>query len=256
MRVHRRHLAMALGAVLSVVALRAAIGAAAGERRAPQTPTSREVALHQQEAPTPPSVETPTVPQAPPPSAARIAPAPATDRAAALRDALTWPDREARIESVESAIAAGATETLPVLEGVDLAGDPEAAPTVIHAVAVLGNEAGGRAHADAAAKLDAWLRGEELRDGADARGNVAVLVGALGDLGGRDAAVALASALDSDALPLHVQTLAVQRLAALGYSETQPAFARFEARVAALPPSEGIDDLLRQEALAVAANGF
>jgi len=143
-----------------------------------------------------------------------------------------------------------------VLEAVDLPTDPEASPTIIHAVAVLGNKAGGRDQTRAAQQLGSWLGSEAKRDGADARGNVSVLVDALGDLGGRDAAVTLASALDQDALPLHVETLAVQRLDALGYRETEPAVERYAARVAALPTTDGIDDLLRQEALAVAANGF
>ena len=57
-------------------------------------------------------------------------------------------------------------------------------------------------------------------------------------------------ALDSDALPLHVQTLAAQRLTAL--DDGSPALAQYAARVRALPPAEGIDELLRQEALALA----
>jgi hypothetical protein len=256
MRVHRGGLALALGSILAVVAVRAAIGAASGQRQTRHAPPSRAVAPVEEQASKAFAGDTPTPTPPPSPSIARFAPAPPPDRATALRDALTWPDREARIEAVRSAIADGAAETLPVLEATDLAGDPETAPTVIHAVAALGHQAGRREHADAARTLGAWLGAEQLREGADARGNVSVLVDALGDLGGRDAAVALASALDSSDLPLHVQTLAVERLVAMGYGETQPAFAGYAARVAALPPTDGFDELLRQEALAVVANGF
>jgi hypothetical protein len=147
-------------------------------------------------------------------------------------------------------MAARSVDALPVLEALALPADPEAAPTIIRAVAALGREARGGEQRRAAETLGAWLGSESQRDAADARGNVSVLVDALGDLGGADAARALASALDSDALPLHVQTLAAQRLTAL--DDGSPALAHYAARVRALPPAEGIDELLRQEALALA----
>jgi hypothetical protein len=192
-------------------------------------------------------------PTAPTPPVARPLPPPIEDRAATLANALTWTDDAARIEAIESAVTARATEALPVLERVDLPGDPAAAPTIIHAVAVLGHEARGGEQARAAGVLGAWLDQESQREGADARGDVSVLVDALGDLGGPDAVAALGGALDQDGLPLHVQTLAVQRLVALGDPAAQPAIARYAARVAALPPADGIDEELRVEALAVAA---
>jgi hypothetical protein len=216
----------------------------------------------EEEQPALDTVSTATGPQAPPPPttttitpAARPAPPPIEDRAATLANALTWTDDAARIEAVESAITAGAVETLPVLERVELPRDPEAAPTIIHAVAVLGHEARGGEQARAAGVLGAWLGEESQREGADARGNVSVIVDALGDLGGPDAVSALGAALDRGALPLYVQTLAVQRLVALGDPGAQPAIAGYAARVAALPPADGIDESLREEALAVAAAG-
>jgi hypothetical protein len=213
--------------------------------------------LRDEQQPAPVAASTTTEPQAPPPpSPPRSTSPPPDDRAAALRDALTWTDDAARIDAIESAMTAGAVETLPVLEGVDLPRDPEAAPTIIHAVAVLGREARGGEQVRAAVQLGAWLGEESRREGADARGNVSVIVDALGDLGGRDAVRALGAALDQDALPLHVQTLAVQRLVALGDPEAQPAIARYAARVAVLPPADGIDESLREEALAVAAGGL
>jgi hypothetical protein len=175
------------------------------------------------------------------------------DRAPALRDALQSTDDRARIDAVESTIAAKAIETLPLLEATRLPADPVAAPTIIRAVALIGREANADERRRAAETLGAWLDSERQRDGVDARGNVSVLVDALGDLGGRDGARALATALDTGGLPLHVETLAAQRLAALGDADAAPALARHAARVAALPKAEGIDELLRTEALAVAA---
>jgi hypothetical protein len=216
---------------------------------------ARPVAPPQEEEP--PALDTvsaATELQAPPtPRVARPAPPPIEDRAATLANALTWTDDAARIEAIESAVTARATEALPVLERVDLPGDPEAAPTIIHAVAALGREARGGERARAAGVLGAWLGQESQREGADARGNVSVLVDALGDLGGPDAVAVLGAALDQYGLPLHVQTLAVQRLVALGDPTAERAIARYAARAAALPPADGIDEELRVEALAVAA---
>jgi len=175
-----------------------------------------------------------------------------SDRAAALRDALTWTDDAQRIDAIEAMMNVGAVETLPVLEEVQLRMDPEAAPTIIHAVSVLGKKARGNDERQAAQTLGRWLHDESGRVGADARGNVSVLVDALGDLGSHEAAQALADSLDDDGLPLHVQTLAVQRLTELGDPAAKAAIDRFSARLAAMPPLEGIDESLRTEAVAVA----
>lgn len=171
-----------------------------------------------------------------------------------MRDVLSWQAPGARIDAIEAAIDAGDVAALPVLEKVVLSSDPEGAPTIIRAVASLGARAGVAETHAAAQTLSRWLEAESGRDGLDARGNVSVLVDALGDLGGADSAQALASALDQGSLPLHVQTLAVQRLAQLGDTSASDAIARFAARIAALPPAEGIDESLREEALTVASN--
>jgi hypothetical protein len=254
----RRPLALPLRAFIGITSSVALVGALIAARSArpvprdagdhaalpvaPAAPLGSEIA--------PPSEPAPALPA--PATAAHAAPI-AVDRAGALRDALGWSDDAARIEAVESAMAARSVDALPVLEAVALPGDPAAAPTIIRAVAALGREAGGGEQHRAAQTLGAWLGAESQRDAADARGNVSVLVDALGDLGGPDAAGALASALDTGALPLHVQTLAAQRLTALDDAAGSPALAQYAARVRALPPAEGIDELLRQEALALAA---
>jgi hypothetical protein len=197
-----------------------------------------------------PSASTPTAPAAPA----------ADEPAVAMRDVLTWQDDAARIDAIEAAIDAGAVKVLPVLEHVVLADDPEAAPTVIHAVAALGARAGGADAREAGQTLARWLHDESRRQGADALGNTSVLVDALGELGGSASSEALAAALDDGTLPLAVQTLAVQRITQLGGAHNateQAAIARFAARVAAMPPAnEGdeIDETLREEALALVSS--
>ncbi|MBX3208381.1 MAG: hypothetical protein KF764_25270 [Labilithrix sp.] len=176
----------------------------------------------------------------------------AGDPVAALRSGLASEDEATRIAAVEAAVSATSIETLGELARFDLRRDPEAAPTVIHAVALLGASADGKKRDDAADTLARWLRDEMKREGPDVPGNVSNLVEALGNVGGSGAASELARALDGQGLPLHVETLAVMKLGELGDGTARPAVERFADRVAALPPAEGIDDELRVEAISAA----
>ena len=149
-------------------------------------------------------------------------------------------------------MSATAIETLGELSRFDLKRDPETAPTVIHAVALLGAAADGKKRDDAAGTLAGWLRDEMKREGPDVPGNISNLVEALGNVGGSSAADALARALDGQGLPLHVETLAVMKLGELADSSARGAVERFAQRVEGLPPAEGLDEELRVEAIAAA----
>lgn len=177
---------------------------------------------------------------------------PSVDRVAALRRALASADVAERINAIEAAVSASAVEALDELARFDLPGDPEAAPTAIHAVASLGASAGGAKRDEAARTLATWLRQELGREGADALGNTSNLVEALGDVGGREAVAALTAALDRQELPLHMETLAVMKLGALRDPAARGAVERFAARVAGLPPSDGLEEELRVEAIEAA----
>lgn len=174
------------------------------------------------------------------------------DHVAALRLGLASSDEATRIAAVEAAVSATAVETLEDLEKFDLQRDPETAPTVIHAVALLGASAEGKKRDDAASTLTGWLRSEMKREGPDVAGNVSNIVEALGDVGGSNAVDALGAALDRADLALHVETLAVTKLGELGDARARGPVERFAKRVAALPAAEGIDEELRVEAIAAA----
>lgn len=174
------------------------------------------------------------------------------DHVAALRRGLASNDEATRIAAVEAAVSATAIETLADLEKFDLTRDPETAPTVIHAVALLGASAEGPKREEASRTLAGWLRSEMRREGPDVAGNVSNLVEALGDIGGDGAVDALGAALDRADLALHVETLAVAKLGELGDPRARGPVERFAKRVAAMPPAEGIDEELRVEAIAAA----
>jgi hypothetical protein len=178
--------------------------------------------------------------------------APAGDSVVALRRGLASEDEATRIAAVEAAVSATAVDTLDDLEKFQLARDPETAPTVIHAVALLGASAEGAKRAGAAGTLDRWLHDELLRDGPDVLGNVSNIVEALGDVGGREAVEALGAALDRGEIALHVQTLAVQKLGELGDGRARGPVERFAMRVGAMAPAEGLDEELRVEAIEAA----
>jgi len=177
---------------------------------------------------------------------------PANERVIALRRGLASEDEATRIAAVEAAVSVTAVETLDDLEKFELARDPETAPTVIHAVALLGASADGTKRDGAAGTLDRWLHDEMRRDGPDVLGNISNLVEALGDIGGREAVDALGSALDRGEIGLHVQTLAVQKLGDLGDARARGPVERFATRVGAMPAAEGLDEELRVEALEAA----
>jgi hypothetical protein len=174
------------------------------------------------------------------------------DHVAALRRGLASNEEATRIAAVEAAVSATAIETLDELQRFQLARDPETAPTVIHAVALLGASADGKKRDEAAGTLGRWLRDEMKREGPDVPGNISNIVEALGDVGGRDAVDALGAALDRADLPLHVEALAVTKLGELGDARARGPVERFAKRVAALPPADGIDEELRVEAIAAA----
>lgn len=174
------------------------------------------------------------------------------DHVAALRRGLASQDEATRIAAVEAAVSATAVETLDDLEKFELARDPETAPTVIHAIALLGASAEGTKRDGAASTLDRWLHDELRRDGPDVLGNISNIVEALGDVGGREAVDALSAALDRGEIQLHVQTLAVQKLGELGDARARGPVERFATRVAALPAAEGLDEELRVEAIEAA----
>ena len=177
---------------------------------------------------------------------------PPNERIVALRRGLASQDEATRIAAVEAAVSVTAVETLDDLEKFELARDPETAPTVIHAVALLGASAEGAKREGAAGTLDRWLHDEMRRDGPDVLGNISNLVEALGDIGGREAVDALGAALDRAEIGLHVQTLAVQKLGELGDARARGPVERFATRVGAMPQAEGLDEELRVEALEAA----
>lgn len=179
------------------------------------------------------------------PVAARVE----ADPRALLREALESDDVAVRIAGIERVTSQTSMSALPELTRFRLERDPAAAPTVIHAVALLGASGEGRARDEASKALTQWLAQESKREGVDAVGNVSNLVEALGNVGGGDAALALARALDGGGLPLHVQILAVQKLGELGEPRTRPSVERFAARAAALPKAEDLEEELRMEAI-------
>jgi hypothetical protein len=164
------------------------------------------------------------------------------------REVATTENDDARaIESIEAASAASQWEKLPELARIDLAREPELAGPTILAVSAIGAGAPPAERAMAARMLERWLAEESRRDTPDGAGNTSLLIDALADVGDDRAMGALVRALDSERLPLHVETLLVQRIGA--DPSARAAVTRFLGRVESLPPTEGLDEELRTEAL-------
>ena len=195
----------------------------------------------------------PAAPLAPSGSAAT---APRPDPMEALKRATAGGDDHELASAVELVVDAGAVEALPTLSSIELREKPHSAPAVIGGIAALAKEAGPRERREAASTLARWFRQERRREGNDAAGNTTTLIDALADTGQREAVEALVAALDEQKLPLNNETLIVQRLAELRQPSAKPGIARFQARVMALPPAEGIDEELRREAIAAARDAL
>ena len=158
-----------------------------------------------------------------------------------LKMVLAADDDVAKIDALDGAVRA---------RDVDLAREPEAAPTIIHAVASLANAADVDARRASVAVLGRWLTEESLRHDPDAVGNVPNLVEALGTIGGADATATLIAALEKGQLDLSVETLLVQSLGHARDGRALEPVKRFVDRVAAIPPVDGIQEELRVEAIA------
>lgn len=250
---------LALGGLAIAGAVVAGLSLRTPERRLEASSVTEPARIEPSAPPATPSPVTtattrdPAVPIAPSASAAT---APHTDPMEALKRATDGGDDHELVEAVELVVDAGAVEALPALSSIQLREKPHSAPAVIGAIATLANEAGPRERRDAASTLARWFRQERSREGNDAAGNTTTLIDALADTGQREAVEALVAALDEQKLPLNNETLIVQRLAELRQSSAKPAIARFQARVTALPPAEGIDEELRREAIAAARDAL
>lgn len=210
------------------------------------TPSSEDSARPQDTpAHEPPSAEAPppvqpSVPGAPPASAqgtnkpvehAPRPPAQPADARTALRDALASGNAGTRIDAVRKLAEQRSVEALPDLLALDVARDPELAPTLIQVAAQLAQRADTSQRAAAATQLASWLRSESARESADARGNVSVLVETLAGINAPPAESALIEVLQNEQQPLHVQTLAVEGLAKLGTPAAQAALTDFRAQL-------------------------
>ncbi len=210
----------------------------------PEGVTSAEGRLARQ-----PSPEPSFVPSSPTSSAILR---PMADPVARLTQALDSDDDREKLEAIQAIVERRESHALPSLMAVDLAREPESAPSVIRAVAKLGKEAGSSDKALATKTLGRWLNEESKRHEADAAGNVPNIVEALGEIGGRESVDAMVTALEGGRLDLSAQTLVVQTLGELDDHRALTATRNFLDRVSRIPPSEGIDEELRIEAIAAA----
>jgi hypothetical protein len=147
-------------------------------------------------------------------------------------------DIAARIQALRSARERGDVAELPQLLELELAREPDAAPTVIGVATELAQRAEPQLKATAATRFGEWLRDESQRASSDARANVSVLVEALGKLDAPEAGAALIEALDAERLPVHVASLAVQGLARHGDARARAAVERFRARLREAPETD------------------
>lgn len=179
------------------------------------------------------------------------APAPANtpqpDARATLREALASDNAGLRIDALRTLAELRRVDVLPELLTLDASRDPELAPTVFQVTGRLAQLAEPSQRTAAVSQLSRWLESERAREGADARGNVSVLVETLADFQAPEAERSLIAVLQSDDQPLHVKTLAVEGLAKLSSPESQAALTQFRAQLGATE-RQGFEAELQREA--------
>jgi hypothetical protein len=178
-----------------------------------------------------------------PPRAANEQP----DKPITLREALSSDNSGKRIDALRTLAELRRVDVLPELLTLDVARDPETAPTVFQVTGRLAQHAEPAQRTAAVSQLSKWLDSERARDSADARGNVSVLVETLADFQAPEAERALIAVLQSDQQALHVKTLAVEGLGKLGTPAAQAALTQFRAQLGATE-RQGFELELQREA--------
>jgi hypothetical protein len=183
-------------------------------------------------------------PRAPQPSAA------AAETGTALAASLGSDNAGVRIKALRAARDANDVALLPTLLAIDPAADPETAPTLVDTIVKLARKAEPAQRTAAAGRLQQLLRSELARSAehTDARGNLSVIVEALGTLPSPESTAALTEALDSPLLPVHVGTVALQSLGQLGDPAARAAVERFRDHLKQSPAASGFQRELQDEA--------
>jgi len=197
-------------------------------------PVSQPPAIPAAQEPSTQAAPRPSAKAAPPPRATPVQPekpASANDPRATLREALASDNSGERIAGLRTLAELRRVEVLPELLTLDVARDPEVAPTVFQVTGRLAQQADPSQRTAAVSQLSRWLQTESTRDSADARGNVSVLVETLADFQAPEAESSLVGVLQSDQQPLHVKTLAVEGLGKLNTPAAQAALTQFRAQL-------------------------
>lgn len=213
------------------------VGDTAPEEAAP-APANREAAAPQ--APTTPAAQEPSSAPTPtpgakaepkPPRTAPVQPDRPSTPSETLREALASANSGERIDGLRTLAELRRVEVLPELLTLEVARDPELAPTIFQVTGRLAQHADSTQRTAAVSQLSKWLANESQREGADARGNVSVLVETLADFQAPEAEASLITVLQSELQPLHVKTLAVEGLGKLATPAAQAALTQFRAQL-------------------------
>jgi hypothetical protein len=138
--------------------------------------------------------------------------------------------RARRLEAIEHVVAARSVDAIALLGSVDIASDGYVAAAAIRALGDLATTAPKAERGVAVGTLASWLTKSQAL-GEAGYGNVSLIVDALADSGALDAVAPLSRALDSEHLPLHLETRTVQALTAIGDPSSIGAVQRFGDRL-------------------------
>lgn len=168
--------------------------------------------------------------------------------------ALASPDPYLRSRAAEALARQRRVDALPMLQSIAHRLGDSATPAVLKSIGRLATMTTPAARDAAAASVGRVLvsSARAFEHDATALGDTLAAIDALADAGSAAAVEPLVTALDTEGLPLSVQTKIVEALSALEAEGARAAITRFLRRAESFASSEPLDRALRDEAVAAA----
>lgn len=159
-------------------------------------------------------------------------------------------------ESANGLVGRGALSALPVLEEMDIASRPWAAPSAIYAMGALAAKASPDQRAETVDRLLALLASEKQRAATDALANLLQIYQALGQSGDARAIGPLVAELTDASVATAPKVVVVQALVALNARDSKPALEKLRDQLAPQAVGSDFEAELRRDLIAAISDAL
>ncbi|HEY4177857.1 MAG TPA: hypothetical protein VGM90_13515 [Kofleriaceae bacterium] len=171
-------------------------------------------------------------------------------------DGLSSTDAVVVAESANGLVGRGALAALPVLEEIDVAARPWAAPSAIYAMGALAAKASPDQREETVDRLLALLASEKQRPATDALANLLQIYQALGQSGDPRAIGPLEAELADASVATAPKVVVVQALVALGARDSKPALVKLRDQLAPQAVGPDFEAELRRDLIAAISDAL